>query len=186
MNIIDLLAEDHFKPFQKTSNEWASACPFCSDRGTDRLVLFPQEGAFGRYWCRQCKAFGDAYKYLRKYRGHDHAQATAILGVSEVEMDDILHQHRQNPGRWAGSHRASTGGEGTPEVWRAKAWDAVAACEKTLWSETPEAVHMRDWLHRERGLCDDIIREFHLGLVRRTLFRDRESWGLDGRMEADQ
>jgi hypothetical protein len=186
MNIIDLLAEDGFKPFQKTSEEWASACPSCPDHGADRFIIKPLEGVFGRAFCRRCPAACNAYTYLIKYRGLDHAHASGVLGVSETEMNRILAQHHDYQRGRAAGHRPSARDDAPPEVWRDKARGAVAACEKALWAETPEAARMRDWLRRERGLCDAIIKEFHLGLVRKTLFRDRESWGLGGGMGPDK
>jgi hypothetical protein len=68
-------------------------------------------------------------------------------------------------------------------LWREKAEKVVAACERNLWSGTPEAEQLLAWLRNERGLCDEIIRECHLGFMGHTEFVERESWGLEGPRE---
>ena len=184
MNLIDLLRADGFMPFQKSPKEWASACAFCPDHGRDRLISFPLEGICGRYWCRRCGAVGTAYTYLTEYRRLTHKQACQALGVSAQDMNAFVPQ--QGRGTKAAKGFLDAGAESPPREWQNKAQQAVAASEKNLWSGSPKAVRMLEWLRAERGLHDNTIKAFHLGLVPRIVFRDRESWGLKKSEAADQ
>ncbi len=177
MDLLDLLLEDGFKPLRKTVNEWASPCPWCPDHGRDRFII-RRTGSVLRFWCRRCGRRGAAYTYLVEFRQLAPEAARRILGVSEQEMRRL-----QGDSSHPNSRSNSDARRRPPLIWREKAWLTVLACERELWSGSQKTEDVLHWLRDERGLSDETIKEFRLGYVARTVFRERESWGLSDSRE---
>ena len=79
----------------KHSAEDHGACPFCG--GTDRFVVWPEQGETGRGWCRQCGWQGDAIQLLRDRDGLNFAEAKRTLGLSVAPAlpEKVQEQRRQ-------------------------------------------------------------------------------------------
>src|SRR5690606_7205059 len=80
MIIITLLTQDHVK-LNRVSNKdksfYKSPCPFCG--GTDRFHIWSNQGNGGRWWCRQCKQYGDAIDYLQLKHSFTFPEAKQYL-----------------------------------------------------------------------------------------------------------
>jgi len=62
MDLVQIIKQGGHEIFQKTPGEYAGPCPFCG--GTDRFIVWPDRGASGSYWCRQCGKKGGPVQYL--------------------------------------------------------------------------------------------------------------------------
>jgi|GEM_PF-1808720 len=68
---------------RKSANEYAGPCPWCG--GNDRFIVWPNEGASGRFYCRRCQMKGNGCDL-----GRD-----GYSGSSETS--NRRHRHLRNP-----------------------------------------------------------------------------------------
>jgi DNA primase len=139
--------------------EHAGACPAC--KGDDRFRVWPNAERPG-YWCRGCGAKGDAISYMMWRGGLAFREAVQALGGDRM------------PPR-----RADGGPPGPPTLpsaaWQARAEVVVRQAFDDLWSARGERA--RAYLHR-RGLTDDTLRAFVVGLIPADRYDDAADWGL--------
>lgn len=69
---------DRLELKHKGHGEYCGPCPYCY--GTDRFIVWPERGQWGKAWCRQCGFRGDAIDLLRKLEGLTYKQAVERLG----------------------------------------------------------------------------------------------------------
>lgn len=84
MNILILVEESGVNPKRTSSTnggEYHSPCPDCG--GRDRFCIWPEQGEWGRYWCRQCGCNGDAIQYCRDFLGLSFKEACLKVGVTK-------------------------------------------------------------------------------------------------------
>jgi len=179
MNILDLLVEDRIKVVKVASTsggEYASACPDCG--GEDRFRCWPSQGDTGRYWCRGCGKSGDAIQYLRDFRGLGFVDACQYLSI-----EPRLKRHALSWTNQADDWQAkdTTGPAGDKWLYNAKR--LLKRAVDYLWSTAGE--RHRQWLHNERFLLDDTIKQFQLGWIPANVYHDREVWGLDTELKDD-
>jgi len=136
--------------------ELAGPCPFCG--GRDRFRVWPEKG---RYWCRQCRAGGDAIQYLRDRQGMSYREACAALGC-ETPFP-ARHETTAPP--------KPPADEWLSVPWQESAWGFLEETRISLQWNEPE----KSRLHA-RGLNDETISA--LGWNSRTERVDRETWGL--------
>lgn len=58
--------------------EYVSPCPDCG--GDDRFHVWPNQGSYGRFWCRQCGKSGDMIEFLRWQKGVSFKEACDAVG----------------------------------------------------------------------------------------------------------
>lgn len=183
MNVLDLVQQDGHNPRYVSATyggEWAMPCVRCN--GRDRFRLWPNKGVRGgRFWCRQCSYSGDAISYVMDFRGMPYTVACKYLGlptrrtIGATESSSGSMEFRPSVCRAAPS-----------PLWRERAEIAVRFCIDQLWSESPMARRLLTWLRDERGLNDETIRTFELGLVPEDVYRCRASWGIERRDENNE
>ena len=146
--------------------EYAGPCPFCSDGGKDRLRVQPAQG---RWWCRQCgDRWQDAIGYVMRREGCGFKDACALLDGRTLSPLPDRERPPAPPAKPVTIEDVST--------WRAAGEQLVAEAEAALWS--PDGEPARRYLNRARGLADETIRAFRLGLQKSERFDEPPSWGL--------
>jgi DNA primase len=189
MNLLDIHQQNGFNPVRvsgKDGGEYASPCPACG--GTDRFHIWPGIGGNdGSYWCRGCKAQGDAIQYLRNFQGLSYTDACRTLGVEPKQRysggaSGNGNKRRQTTGSSNPTSRPSApawsprNATTPPYAWQVKAASLVTWAEQQLWSEA--GADMRGWLYDQRRLSDDTIKAAHLGWMPTTYWLKRMAWGL--------
>ena len=168
MTLLDLLARDTQlrsvgMNHKRHSIEYAGPCPFCG--GTDRFHVWP-EAERPHYWCRQCKASGDAIEYLRMHDKMRFYQACRYLGIkpsgytSSTQLISCLPLDLDPPG----------------EVWQQRANKFCQIAAERLWSE--QGSGMRAYLH-SRGLHDESIHRAGLGYHPTERKELATTWGIE-------
>ncbi|MBM4274367.1 MAG: hypothetical protein FJ134_07910 [Deltaproteobacteria bacterium] len=181
MTIVELLAADGF-PIKKVAStgggEYAGPCPFCGG-GNDRLRCWPEQGHGGRWWCRQCGRFGDCIEYLKVFRKMSFKVAAQFVG-------------KQLKGLSPSFGSGNTLRTWTPREtifptnpWQTRAKRLVEASERELFLPHTFAQRMLGWLKEHRGLSEETIKKFRLGLVPIDRWEGYEQWGLEPDLKAD-
>ena len=190
---------------QKTTGEYAGACPWCG--GSDRFIIWPSSGDTGRFWCRQCGESGDGIEYLRRVDGMTFPQACEAAGCPEkaengasvTRGDDSRHTSTAAPPHPAesvtedvtrhtsGCHTSTADERSIPEPmqcpppsdrWQDRAWSLIDECQAALWSDTAAGESARFYL-TARGFSGRTLRCKGIGLNLETRFDDPEAWGLN-------
>lgn len=168
MTILELLTRDTElraigMNHKRHSVEYAGPCPFCG--GTDRFRVWP-EAEHPHYWCRQCKANGDAIQYLRTHDKMSFYQACRLLGIT--------------PGVLLASVQTtfSTSLDLTHpnEAWQQQAKVFCRTATETLWSA--QGTGMLAYLH-SRGFQDESILKAGLGYHPVDKKEPASTWGLE-------
>ena len=148
---------------KRHSAEYAGPCPFCG--GTDRFRVWP-EAERPHYWCRQCKASGDAIEYLRAHDKMRFYQACRFLGIEPSE-------------HVTSKQRASIPSfdlDPPSDVWQQRAKSFCQLAAERLWSE--QGSGMRAYLH-SRGFHDVTIQRSGLGYHPIECKESATTWGLE-------
>lgn len=170
---IDLLAlaekDTKLKRVSTTNGgEWAGPCPFCG--GRDRFRMWPGQG---RFWCRQCEAQGDAISYIEKRDNLGFSDACKVLGGHQEAPTAPRVAKRSEKER---SRPVLSETEAPSAAWQARGRQFAAYCQGQLWQDDKALGYLRD-----RGLCDDTIRDAGLGYNPKELRDSPDRWGLDGK-----
>lgn len=184
MNIFELIQEIGIEPKRKAATnggEFESPCPFCRE-GTNRFTVWPNEhnsnGDYrgGRYWCRQCRRFGDAITFLREFHGVTYREACKKLKIEQRELRSIIPM-KFAIGKSPIVHEPS-------KAWQDKA-HAFIEWSHTQLMKNPKAQSEI----MKRGFTLDSIGWYKLGFNPgsggKDLFRDRIEWGLDEQLKDD-
>jgi len=172
LNIFDLLQTDGFyvKRVATTKRgEYSGPCPFC--QGEDRFRVWPEQGEFGKYWCRGCGRSGDAIQYLRDYRRFTYQEACSYLGREMTHPPSTRAGCRPTKPQWEPRVTAAPG-----DIWQAKARKLVNEAVYHLWTSTGKP--MLDFLTGERGLNEETIKKFSLGFLPLDRWESAPAWGL--------
>ncbi len=181
MNILDLLQGDGFTTKRVASTnggEFASPCPFC--RGNDRFRSWPEQGESGRWWCRKCGRSGDVIQYLEDYRKMKFKEACQYVGKEISSFTPSLSSKKTSRSHWA--PRVTTA---PTDLWQGRALGLVEASEHDLFHPYTFAQKMLGWLKETRGLSEETIKKYRLGLVPIDRFEGHEQWGLDPVLKED-
>ena len=114
--------------------EHAGPCPWCG--GRDRFRVWPNAGAHGRFWCRQCGRSGDTLTLLQELDGLSFEAACRHIG--RVTDPPARYQPRSGKPLVPPS-----------KIWRNRAWSLTETCIEQLWTERGRRA--RNWL-MQRGL----------------------------------
>lgn len=168
-NILDLIIGIGLHPKWEArtgQGEFSSACPWCD--GDDRFLIWPNEGATGRYWCRQCGAKGDGIGFCMKYHHMSYVEACEGVGA----------EPRRYGAGFDWQYRAPPKKESLPppELWQLKAEAFVDWAHKNLVSNVAEI----DRLGQQRGINLESIVKWRLGWNHKYLARSGSAWGLSG------
>ncbi len=182
MTIVDLLAADGFfskKVASTGGGEYAGPCPFCGG-GNDRFRCWPEQGESGHWWCRQCGRSGDGIEYLKIFRKMSFKEAAQVVGKQLNSFAPSSHGSRKPTSHW-------TPRETTPpaELWQARGKKLVEESERELFLPHTFAQRMLGWLKEHRGLSEETIKEFRLGLVPIDRWEGHEQWGLEPDLKPD-
>lgn len=182
MNLLDI-ASTNGRTYKKVSTihggEYHGVCPVCG--GNDRFHIWPDQGDYGTYWCRGCKIGGDAIEYLRNVCGMTFQDACKQVGKTVTELEEYQKPQFKKPA-------ADTF---TPRQIAAPA---------DLWTE--HATKLADWAHEQllanqeqldylaaRGITLQAVQQFRLGYnpgeKGKDLYRAREAWGLETKLNKD-
>lgn len=177
--LLELLTEDGFrtkKVAMTKGGEFSSPCPWCG--GEDRFRTWPAQGETGRYWCRQCDRKGDAIQYLRDYRNLDFREACTVSGADNKLAHNQSRQNRSNNNAWPSIPEwTPTVAALLPRSWSETTQRLVAYAVGQLW-DTDHGANALAWLKDERLLNEETIRMARLGMLPRTYYRSRRSFGL--------
>lgn len=157
MEIIELLKSDGFNVEKVTIREYAGPCPWCG--GKDRFRVWSDSN---RYWCRQCERSGDAIQYLRDLKGMCYMQACSYLNLEPKNI--ITNSKPKSTWTPRKTNKPSTS-------WRKKA--------ETFLSWAENQINMEEnSLLNNKGLSNATIKRFRIGWNPKSLFPDRQTWGL--------
>lgn len=175
MTILDLLQADG-NVVQRVATtkggEYAGPCPFCG--GNDRFRTWPEQGEYGKWWCRQCGRSGDAIQYLRDYRKMGFREACQYVG-KEITRPTPSWSSRKTA-RAAKEPRETTA---PTDLWQERARWLVEESEYWLFQPSALGQRMLEWLKEDRGLSEETIKKFRLGLVPINRYDGHEQWGLE-------
>ena len=182
MNILDLLQADGnvvTRVATTQGGEYAGPCPFCG--GNDRFRTWPEQGEYGKWWCRQCGRSGDAIQYLRDYRKMGFREACQYVGKEITRPTPSLVLQKDGP-RPLGVPRATTA---PTDLWQERARRLVEESENWLFQPSTFGQKMLGWLKEHRGLSEETIKKFRLGLVPIDRWEGHEQWGLEPVLKDD-
>jgi DNA primase len=171
MTIIELIQADSF--FTKSvgstgGGEYAGPCPWCG--GDDRFRCWPNQGEFGKFWCRQCSRSGDAIQYLKDYRRMTYLEACEYLG-REPRLPPLAGGLSAPKPAWA-----PRGTTAPPEFWQDKASLLVNEAIYHLFAPVGNAA--LNFLIKKKGLTPETIRKFCLGWIPSDRWDAAPAWGL--------
>jgi DNA primase len=158
--------------------EYAGACPFCG--GNDRFRVWPEQGEHGRWWCRQCGRGGDAIQYLRDCRKMSFREACEYVGKEINSFPTPLSSRRTTSPKWSPREALLP-----IDLWQDRAKRLIEESEQFLFSAYSFAQRMLEWLKERRGLSEETIRAYRLGLQPTNRFERHEQWGLDPDLKED-
>ena len=179
MNIVDLLQGDGFELKRVAAThggEYCGRCPRCY--GHDRFRAWPQwsNSKGGRYWCRGCGWSGDAIEYLITSRHMSFKEACDYLGFK------VPTNFRRMSGHKMSTHKPKSRWEPnemkTPsDQWQSMARKYLEGAVNNLWAAAGH--RWLGWLKEIRGLNEETIRTYKLGLQPINRWEEREDWGLE-------
>jgi DNA primase len=162
MNLLDLVEEMGWKPRRTSSGrggEYHCPCPVCG--GDDRFMFWPQTN---RYWCRQCKAKGDAIQFCRDFQKLSFRDAYA---KAKKDLPGSSFQSWNQPPDPSPIHLPSCS-------WQDKARAFTESShQRLLVDKTSMELIMK------RGLSVDTIKNNQLGWNPVKMFHRRADWGLE-------
>ncbi len=164
MNLLDLVEEMGWEPRRTSSGrggEYHCPCPVCG--GDDRFMFWPQTN---RYWCRQCKAKGDAIQFCRDFQKLSFRDAYA---KAKKDLPGSSFQSWNQPPAPSPIHLPSCS-------WQDKARAFIESShQRLLVDKTSMELIMK------RGLSVDTIKKNQLGWNPVKMFHRRADWGLEER-----
>jgi DNA primase len=182
MNILDLLKADGCQPKYKAATkggEYGAACPFCG--GKDRLIIHPNLGDGGRWWCRQCGRSGDCIQFLRDYRKMSFRAAAEYVGKEIGSFTPSLPGKRKLRSHWVPRETMPP-----TDLWQERARRLVKESEYWLLQPSTFGQKMLGWLKERRGLSKETIKKFRLGLVPIDRWEGHEQWGIEPVLKEDR
>ncbi|MBS0620837.1 MAG: hypothetical protein JSS61_05215 [Verrucomicrobia bacterium] len=165
MNLLDLTQEMGFDPHKTSASrggEYHCPCPSCG--GNDRFMFWPQED---RYWCRQCKAGGDAIQFCRDFQ--------------KLPFRDACTKVQKGPA--SDESRSRMRQVDLPIRTPSRSWEdkALEFTESSMQRLLLDERAMK--LILQRGLSLDTIRKNHLGWNPVKVFYRRSDWGIEEKEE---
>ncbi len=161
MNLLELAEEMRLEPHKTSAShggEYHCSCPSCG--GTDRFMFWPEKD---RYWCRQCKAKGDAIQFCRDFQQLSFKDACIKMNQEGKKSRSCYVEKRP-----------------APEVkvptlsWKEKAISFIESAHQRLLID-PTAME----LVLKRGLSLETIKKNQLGWNPTKIFHRYSDWGLE-------
>ncbi len=168
IDLFALIGGEFEKKASTDGGEFAGACPFCG--GEDRFLIWPTPDAGNpRFWCRQCKASGDAIEFIMRRDNLAFPQAVECLNLQpQMASRDWTARQKQisRPVRSEKDYAALHDSQ-----WQASAATFCTEASNRLWSNQGEIA--LKYL-RARGLADQSIRDAQLGYSPKGM---SQKWG---------
>lgn len=147
--------------------EYHSACPACG--GKDRFVIQPhhrQKNCSGRYFCRQCKIFGDSIQFCVKFLGYGFKDALAYLGIPSTHNVVSYLTRLINITPEASITKP-------PDAWQKQAAEFIKLSHEILLRQQ----HILKRLE-QRGLPIDAVKRYKIGWCPNNTTYSSVAWGL--------
>ena len=140
-------------------------------RGSDRFLVWPEQGERGTWYCGGCCKGGDAIEFLRVFDGLSFADACARVGVRREEyqrkdafgckswsklrnVEQLALPQTKGPVFTPRAHAAPAA------LWQQKAGELLAYAQRQLLGNAPELERLA-----RRGLPREAGEHFGLGLL---------------------
>ena len=135
---------DSYVPLKRKGKDHWAQCPFCDDGSNPSFSVSDQKQF---YYCFKCRASGNAIGFLMNYQSKDFVGAVEILA--------------KNLGLEIPRTKSNYDREKFDELFRLN--DEAKNFYKNNLLKPKEGEHIRSYL-KERGISEDISKEFELGL----------------------
>lgn len=163
---------------QKTSGEYAGACPACG--GVDRFLIWPDGRKGFRYLCRGCGAKGDAIQFMREFRGLSFQDACRQLGLAVKQGPVVPAVPETFPGMSGnGSKKPEINPVEDDEAWQHAAIRLLMDAQMGLQSEAGYMALQARGLEMATGYYAG------LGYLHQTRRESKKAWGLAGKGKPD-
>lgn len=165
MNLLHLVEEMGLNPKRtslRSGGEYHCPCPRCG--GKDRFMFWV---GTNRYWCRQCRAHGDAIQFCKDFQGLSFLEARAKAG----ELHPRVQPFTQSCPVLSLPSRP----------WQEAAEQFVSSAHDRLLIDP-----FAQSLLMARGLSLDTIKQHQLGWNPISTFPNREDWGLEHLTKEDK
>ncbi len=166
--LLDLIVtKTGLTPHRETlAGEFSMPCPFCR-AGEDRFRVWRDEN---RFWCRVCGRKGDAIQFCRDYLGLSFQQAKAEWGNAAT-----VSTFQESGAGGHGGHQLAPI-DPPCAAWQEAAWAFKFGCQALLHS--PDGAKALAWLKDGRGLSEQVISAYGLGVNLVDHYTERAAWGL--------
>lgn len=153
-------------PLRGGEREKFGPCPKCG--GEDRFHVRHYQGR-DYFFCRKChERRGDAIEFMRWMHGYTFTEAVRQLGGDTAKLT-----RTSAPARLMSEPQPV---QQPSEQWRIRAALFVSRCEAYLWTD---AGHRARAYLSGRGLSDETIKRYRLGLNPKYAKTHGGEWGLD-------
>lgn len=168
MNITTFVSTPLKRVSAAKGGEYHGPCPLpaCGGAGDNRFHVWPDQGSQGTFWCRQCKAGGDAIAFVRLLHGCSYREACELLGAEPKAMGERIAPAVVR------SFVPAKPAQTVPR-WREKAGAFVEYCHAALLENDGQLI----WLEA-RGIGRELVKRYRLGWNGKDLWRERPAWGL--------
>lgn len=182
MNLLDI-ASTNGRTYKRVSSihggEYHGVCPVCG--GNDRFHVWPEQGDYGTFWCRGCKLGGDAIEYLMKVDGMSFPAACKEVGKTVTEMEEYQAPKFKRPAADSFTPREISA---PADLWVEHATKLVDAAHEQLLTNQEQLDYLA-----ARGITLAAVEKFRLGYNAgekgKDLYRAREAWGLETKLNKD-
>ena len=139
--------------------EYSSPCPYCNG-GKDRFRIWPNQGQFGRFWCRKCQVKGDGLKFVKDF----------IVNTQHQLVLDFIHSP-QRPVNFPVAH------SNTIYTKNVEAWTTRANFINSFYFSNmlKKCSSIKELIDRKINL--NTVRQFKLGYVPSTIYEPAYKWG---------
>jgi DNA primase len=162
MNLFDLVEEMGLEP-QKTSSSRGGEfhCPCLVCGGDDRFMFWPETN---RYWCRQCKAKGDAIQFCRDFQKLSFHEACV---KTKKDLPESRYPSRRRLSDPAPVRIPSSSWQDRAKIF------TESSLRRLLIDKTAMELLL------QRGLTVDTIKKHRLGWNPVKAFYRRTDWGFE-------
>jgi DNA primase len=164
----DLLAliESDLGPGKKSGRWHLFHCPFPGHAHGDRRESLTVTTDNGRYYCFACRKSGDALNWLCEYRGMSFREACEFVDGHVMPIAITPHVVLQPENQPV---------KPPDEPWQSRGADFCLECQEALWETGGQKALA---YLRGRGLGDEAIQIYQLGLNPEDRFDMPAAWGL--------
>jgi DNA primase len=164
-DLVQLIGQ-YVPSLKRAGNQFKGCCPFHKEK-TPSFVVYPDSQHF---YCYGCQKGGDAFTFVMEHEGFEFPEALRYLG-EQVGVDVDAEQRAQGGPAHFDSNRAQRG-YGKNDLF--KLHDDLTTHYQQLLFSDPGAQALA--YCRERGLGDELMRQFRLGYAPNS-FDYVKNWG---------